>query len=198
MHSKHFDPAHAERLHSAERQAELPLDRLFERLGDLRGQRWAELGAGSGFATVPLAAAVGSTGHVWAVDVEPRMLDLLRQRLLSKPQPNVELVCAPAEQLALADGSLDGVLSVAVWHELDDRPAVLGLCRRLLKAGGRLVIVDWLHPDDAAAGLPAKGPPLDHRLRQTLIVDELAAAGFNVTVQRDCYLAHYVAIGHNI
>lgn len=198
MHEKRFHPEHAARLHGDQRHAELPLATLFDRLGDLRGQQWADLGAGTGFATLPLADAVGPSGHVWAVDVEPRMLALLTERLLRAPHPNIETVCGSAELLALADGALNGVLSVTAWHELDDRPAVLDHCQRLLRAGGRLVIVDWLHAEDATAPLPEVGPPAGHRLLLSAVVDELAAAGFNVELQRDCYLAHYVAIGHKM
>jgi len=197
MHDKRFHPEHAARLHGDQRQAELPLATLFELLGDLHGQQWADLGAGTGFATLPLAAAVGPAGHVWAVDVEPRMLELLSERLRRAPHPNIETVCEAAEKLALAT-AIDGVLTVACWHELDDRVAVLDRCRRLLRASGRLVIVDLLHPDDAPAALSAVGPPSGHRLRLTTVVDELAAAGFNVVLHRDCYLAHYVAIGHKM
>ena len=60
MPDKHFDPAHASRLHDEKRLAELPLAVVFERLGELAGQRWADLGAGTGFATLPLAAKVGA------------------------------------------------------------------------------------------------------------------------------------------
>ncbi|MBN2360115.1 MAG: class I SAM-dependent methyltransferase [Deltaproteobacteria bacterium] len=198
MHDKRFDPARAARLDDEKRSRELPLAALFERLGDLKGQRWAELGAGTGFATLPLATAVGPAGRVWAVDVEPRMVKLLRARLRREQRFNVETVCAPAEQLPLSDASLDGVLGVICWHELDDRGAALAECRRLLRGSGRLVLVDWLHRDDTGADLPGSGPSNAHRLRLAAVADELTGAGFNVELRRDCFFAHYVAIGHKV
>ena len=64
--------------------------RLWKRLGFARGQTVADVGAGSGYFTVRLARRVGPEGKVYAVDVQPEMLTIIRKRIAKENLTNVE------------------------------------------------------------------------------------------------------------
>lgn len=194
MHDKLFHVEKAARLDSAERRQQLPIGALLLRLGPLAGQTWIDVGAGTGFDALPLAQAVAPGGQVVALDLQEEMITWLQRRVGEVGAENVRVVRAGAEALPLANRCADGLLCVACYHELADRAQALGEARRVLRPGAPLVVVDWLHPDDAAAPLPEGGPPLSHRLRTGEVERELRSAGLQPDVHRDWVTTHYVAV----
>jgi ubiquinone/menaquinone biosynthesis C-methylase UbiE len=163
-----------------ERMTWLPPPEVILVLGLKAGESVADIGAGTGYFTLPMAKAVGSSGRVYAVDAQPEMLEFLRQKLDAGANSNVELIHAEADSTKLPDASCDLVFLANVWHEFDDRQAVLREARRLLKNSGRIAILDW-RPDVE----PEHGPPLALRFTAESAVAELAAAGFGGQSQRD-------------
>lgn len=173
MAGKRFDPARAHRLDSAERRTWLPPDEVVRRLELRAGEVVADIGAGTGYFSVPIAGALGAGGRVYAVDAQQEMLDLLRAKLAQTSTQNVEPVLAEGAQTRLADSCCDLAFYANVWHEFPDRAAVLREAQRILKANGRIAILDW-RPDV----VPEHGPPLEHRLTASGAHDELISAGF--------------------
>src|SRR3954447_6425912 len=108
------------------------------------GQTVADIGAGSGYYTVRLADAVGPTGRVFATDIQPEMLALLRKRLAGRNGgSNVELVQGTPTESTLPDGAIDLALMVDVYHELAQPQVFLRSLKRALKADGRLVLIEF-------------------------------------------------------
>ena len=108
------------------------------------GQTVADVGAGSGYYTVRLADAVGPTGRVFATDIQPEMLALLRTRLADrKIGGNVELVQGAPTESKLPDAAIDLALMVDVYHELAQPQVFLRSIKRALKADGRLVLIEF-------------------------------------------------------
>ena len=124
------------------------------------GDTVADIGAGTGYFSLPIAEAVGPEGKVYAVDAQAEMLSLPEAEDRSGRHTGTSsLVHATAEKTGLPSSSCDLYLLANVWHELDDCDAAVREARRALKPGGNVAILDW-RPDVE----PEHGPPLAHRL----------------------------------
>jgi SAM-dependent methyltransferase len=106
------------------------------------GSTIADLGCGTGWLTARLA---GYAERVIAVDNSPAMLKAARRR--TEEMPNVELCRGDLAALPVEDGICDAALILLVLTYVDDPPAVLRETRRILKPGGRAVVVDLLAHD---------------------------------------------------
>ena len=169
-----FNPADVRRLEDPERLSWLPPAAVVSML-DLRpGMCVADIGAGTGYFSLPLAQAIAPGGVVKAVDFEPQMLALLRQKLATpEVARQIETVHGSAAATTLPDSSCDAVLLANVWHELDEHGAVLAEARRILREGGRIAILDW------RTDVPRPpGPPLEHRVPMPSVSAALAAQGW--------------------
>jgi ubiquinone/menaquinone biosynthesis C-methylase UbiE len=165
-HDRMFSHRDAHKLDDPERRVWLPVDEVIKTLGLEPGMVVADIGAGTGYFALPMAAAVAPGGTVYAVDVQPEMLAELRARATAG-EP-IELVEADATQTTLATGSQDLVFSANVWHELDDRDAALTEFARVLRPGARVAIVDWRIDVNQPPG-----PPVAHRVPQGHVVEQL-------------------------
>lgn len=173
MTDKRLDASQAYRLDVPERLVWLPPDEVVGTLSVQVGDTIADIGAGTGYFSIPLAMAAGACGRVYAVDAQAEMLGLLRRKLRNRAGLNIDLVHAEADRTGLPDACCNLVFLANVWHEFADRDAVLREALRILKAGGRFVIVDWRPDVEREAG-----PPLDHRIPAVNALEELRLAGF--------------------
>jgi ubiquinone/menaquinone biosynthesis C-methylase UbiE len=107
----------------------------------------ADVGAGSGYMTVRLARAVGPTGRVLAVDIQPEMIERLTDRVHREMLTNVTAVLGAADDPKLPAGSVDLELLVDVYHELAAPQRMLQHLRSALKPGGRLVLLEYRKED---------------------------------------------------
>lgn len=178
MHGERFPASEAHRLDDPARNEWLPVAEVLGALKIQAGQTAADVGAGTGYFTLPLARAVGPEGKVCAVDAQAEMLSLLGQKLGPAGVGNVALVRAEADRTGLPASSCDLFFMANVWHEIEDRIAVLTEAMRLLKPGGRIALLDW-RPDVE----PEHGPPLAHRVDTSRAMEDLRGAGFNAIVR---------------
>jgi SAM-dependent methyltransferase len=133
----------ADWLERPEREDEEQPSKAIRALGIKPGQVVADVGAGSGYYTVRLAKQVGPIGRVYATDIQPEMLSLLRKRVSKERLDNVELVLATDVDPRLPEGQLDLILMVDVYHELARPQEVLRKLRAALKPDGRLVLIEF-------------------------------------------------------
>jgi len=132
----------------------------------------ADLGAGTGYFSRRLSDAVGPTGTVLAVEVEPSLVTYLRERSEREGTANVVPILASRQNPRLPAGSTDLIVLVDTFHHIDDRLGYFRSLKRSLRAGGRVAVIDWKKKE-----LPV-GPPLDHKLAREQVVEEMAAAGY--------------------
>lgn len=136
------------------------------------GMTVADIGAGTGYFNPYLSEAVGPEGRVLAVDIEPGLVDHMRERAEAEGTANVVPVLATPEDPKLPAGEVDRILLVDTYHHIDERIAYFGRLLGALAEGGRLVNVDW-KPGDLELG-----PSDDHKMAPIEVVDELTAAGW--------------------
>jgi ubiquinone/menaquinone biosynthesis C-methylase UbiE len=156
-HERMFPHERAHLLDDPDRQKSLPSAAVLERLALQPGMRVADVGAGTGYFALPMARAVIPGGQVFAVDVQPEMLQQLKARL--EKGLEVALVEGDAADTTLGDRSVDLVLLANVWHEVDDRQAVLMEAARILGPEGRIAILDWRTDVQVPPGPPLFGQP---------------------------------------
>lgn len=143
------------------------------------GQAVCDLGCGNGYHTLPLAETVGPKGKVFAVDLQPEMLDFLEERADGLGLENLVTIEATVDDPKLPPDSTDMVLMVDVYHELSHPVRVLGHLRRALKDGGRVVLVEFRSEDRA---VPIK---LRHKMSKAQVIREMAANGFRLQGETD-------------
>ena len=139
--------AHADWLTRPERDAEEQPDRVVRELKIAPGSTVADLGAGVGYFTWRLARAVGPEGKVIAVDIQPGMIERLRENLADRGITNVEPVLGSEEDPKLPPNSVDLVLLVDVYHELQQPELTMAHVRQALKPDGRLVLIEYRKED---------------------------------------------------
>jgi SAM-dependent methyltransferase len=155
-------------------------------LGVVPGAHVADVGAGDGFFTVRLAKAVGPTGRVIAVDISREALDRLRTHLVDEVLTNVDVVQGDFGDPHLPADSLDGVLIVNAYHEMDQFASILDHLRHALKPGGRLVLVEPLDPRLRSESRARQTK--SHSLAASFADQDLRAAGFDVVGLRDPFI----------
>jgi ubiquinone/menaquinone biosynthesis C-methylase UbiE len=130
-------------LERPEREAEEAPTKAVAALKVRQGQVVADVGAGSGYYTMLLRAAVGPRGRVYATDIQPEMLALIRKKIEQAKASNVELVLGTPTESRLPDGVVDLALMVDVYHELAQPQVFLRSLKRALKPEGRLVLIEF-------------------------------------------------------
>jgi ubiquinone/menaquinone biosynthesis C-methylase UbiE len=153
--------------------------RVLAALGVRRGAVVADIGAGPGFFTVALARAVGPRGHVYAVDPDPQILDVLRGRLAKAGVRNVSPVLGRGDDPHVPAGACDLALFVDTYHHFPDGAAFLRRAARSLRPGGRLANIDFARRETPV------GPPVAHRVAREDFLRDARRAGLAVAAEHD-------------
>ena len=139
------------------------------------GMKVADFGAGSGFFTRAAARLVGGKGIVWAVDVHQDMLPRLKNLALQEGLTNVEVVHGNVERAGgsnLPDANFDLVIISNLLFGAEHKDAVVKEAKRVLRKGGRALVVDW---SDSFSGM---GPHPDHIVTQDHVRTLFELGGF--------------------
>ncbi len=119
----------------------------------------ADLGSGIGHHTITAARIVGDTGRVYAVDVQEEVLRNLMDTSRAQGLKNVESVWGNIEKQGgthLKEQSMDAVILSNTLFQLEDRVPAVAEIKRILKSGGRLMVIDW------AGSYEGMGPRTEH------------------------------------
>jgi len=144
-----------------------------------RGSVVADIGAGSGYYATRLARLVGPDGRVYANDIQPAMLDILRARIERERLSNIELVLGTPTDPRLPRASVDLAILVDVYHEFSAPQVMLRRIRESLKPGGRLVLLEYRGEDPRVPILPA------HKMTVAQARTEVEAEGFALTTVKE-------------
>jgi ubiquinone/menaquinone biosynthesis C-methylase UbiE len=128
-----------------------PPYKIIQASGIKKGIKTLEIGCGSGAFTTFVARAVGNDGLVYALDIQPEMLEQLKNKLdraENKDIGNIMPVLASAYDLPFPDDSLDMVYTISVFQEIPDKDKTLKEIKRVLKSGGILSISEFFVDPD--------------------------------------------------
>jgi predicted methyltransferase len=159
--------------------------RLIEVLGVGAGSFVADVGAGSGVLTVPIARHVGPRGRVYSTDINGDRLEDIREAAQAASLENVVVIeGAPAETNLPAE-CCDAVFMRNVYHHFGDPAAMNASLYRSVKPGGRLAVVDFPPRTDESAPAGRRNEGDAHGVTPTTVIEELSAAGFARVRQLD-------------
>lgn len=154
------------------------VDDIFKALGAREGAVIADVGAGPGFFTERLSAAVGPTGRVYAVDVDANALRRLQDRARTRGLTNVETVQGGVDDPKLPAGALDAALIVNAYHEMREHQAMLAAIKTALKPGGRLVILESVMKEQRNVARDVQENR--HQLAPHFVQQDALQAGFSI------------------
>jgi len=184
---RHGNPEDLERylarLEDPERIAWQKPDEVVSALGLSEGGVACDLGAGPGYFAIRMAHAVGPRGRIHAIDVEPRMIEILARRTREAGVSNVHPMLASDGEAALPPEPCDVILVVNAFHHFRDGAGTLRRLASMLKPGGRIANVDF-HEGE----LPV-GPPPEHKISRAGFLSTAAEAGLAVAEERT-FLPH--------
>lgn len=139
------------------------------------GSRVADVGSGTGAFLHTFAEAVGPTGRVYAVDISPRFIDFLRQRVQTEKLANVAVLLSAANSTSLPVGSVSHVFVCDTYHHFEQHHEMLASIHAALVPGGRFVIVDF----ERIPGVSSEWTLNHVRAGKETVRKEVEAAGFN-------------------
>ena len=154
-------------------------DAIIAALGLQPGRVVVDLGSGSGYFTLKLAAAVGNQGRVLAVDIRRLPLFFVRLRALLRGRHNIDTIVGTPDDPKLSPNAIDAVLIVNTYHELSDAPAILKHISLSLRSGGRLVIVDRSRNDEEQ----------HHEIAREAVETDLTRNDFLILGRQDNFIA---------
>lgn len=140
------------------------------------GQTVADVGAGEGYFTFHLAARVGATGKVYAVDISEKVLAQVRERAARTSAVQVQTILGQADDPKLPSGLLDAALVVDAYHEFRAYDAMLRGIHRALKPGGRLGILD----ENIALGQSRQRYHEQHHIPAELVIEDAVRNGLRL------------------
>ena len=164
---------HADWLDRPERVQEEDPERLLSSVDVRPGDVIADIGCGTGYHALPMARRA-TGGRVFAVDVQPVMLDSVRARSAKEGITNIIPVQAGMKDARLPAEPLDKVLMVDVYHELAFPCEVMASVVAAMRSGGLLFLVEYRGEDEE---VPIKAI---HRMSREQCIAEMRAAGLRL------------------
>ena len=161
------------------RQREEDCEQMLQNLGVKPGMTVCDMGCGNGFYTLQLATMVGEKGHVLAVDVQPEMLKLLRDRMEQHGIENITPILGSYHHPRLPEGVVDLMLCVDVYHEFSHPVHMLTEMRKSLKPDGQIALLEFRAEDP---DVPIKEL---HKMSKGQINKEFPANGFKLVKEYD-------------
>ncbi len=182
-HGRLFPPERLGELEGPDRDAWQRPDQIMDALQIGESSVVADLGAGGGWFTVRLARHVGPNGHVYAEDIQPQMIEAMERRIQREGLKNVTTQLGTADDPKLPDNSVDAVLIVDTYHEIERPVALLKNVRKALRPTGVVCIINFKKD----GGGP--GPSMDERVDPDRVIADARDAGFELR-KRESFLRY--------
>jgi len=160
-------------LESRQREELIPPEVLIGQMPIHRDHTLLDVGAGSGFFTIPMAESTSS--KVYAMDPDRRMLSVIKDKAKEKGLVNIELIQDYIENLSIQNNSVDFVMASLILHEVGSLTKALSNIFEVLKDGGHLLCLEYEKDD-----LIIEGPPMSIRIGSEELEKALSLIGFKI------------------
>jgi len=170
--SKKFDPKMLAKLNDPKRLEYLNPDVIWEKAGLSSPQVLIDIGAGTGFFALLFSKKMGK-GKIYACDISEEMLAWMNNNLPLESKRIVIPVKMEENSVPLSDGTADLVYMINLHHELEEPLRVLKESHRLIRKGGKLMIIDWKKEETP------EGPPLGLRVTELTIESQMSKSFFS-------------------
>ena len=167
------------------RKRTLPPEEILNLLPIQKKSSILDAGAGSGYLTIP--AAKRTHGTVYALDIDPRMLNVIGSKAKSEDLTNIQLLQGGLDPIPMANNSVDVVFASLLLHEVGPLSPILKQMNRVLKMGGYFLCVEYEKDENVV-----EGPPMHIRIPSAEMEKELISAGFIVEQKRFFKEAIYI------
>lgn len=157
-----------------EREAEEKPDLALDGMGIKPGMVIADMGSGVGYMTLRMAKRVGPKGKIYGVDLQPGMLQKLKENAAKAAVSNIEPILSTVDDPKLPANSVDMILMVDVYHEFSQPQAMIRKLREALKPDGRLILLEYRAEDPSIPINP------DHKMTVAQVKAEIEPEGFKL------------------
>ena len=188
--SKIFDSKNYKRLESKERYELMNPKETLLKLGLEPEHAMLDVGSGTGFFAIPAAKMLEQNKKVYALDLSADMNLILTERAREEYVNNIEIFLAKGEdRLPIQNNVIDFVLVAFVFHETNEYQTFLQNIKKTMNSMSKIAIMEWKKQEEPI------GPPIDHRLEETFVKEQLEKAGFMNINSIDLNGSHYGVVG---
>ena len=156
-----------------DRDKHLHIEQVMDALAIAPGKNVADIGAGSGWFTVRAAKRVTDSGTVYAVDISPEAIKYIDERVSKDGVHNVKTILSKPDDAQLPAHSVDSVLLLKTYHEVENPVVLMRNLRAALRPGARIGVIDRL------------GNGADHGVEKDVVVKEMSQAGYELKDEKD-------------
>ncbi len=164
-------------------------EEIMDRLHLGEGDIVADIGAGSGYFTIPFASRVGDKGLVFAEEIQIEMINYISKKVEDLELKNIRVIFGKPEDPSLLDNFFNLVFLANTYHELDKPFLMLENIRKDMRHSGRLAIIDW----DPAKQSPF-GPPIEAKVPENTLIKEVERSGFELIEKHNFMPYHYFLV----
>ncbi len=180
-----FNPEKIHKLEDPSRLEMFDPEKVLKEFGLREGLTVLDVGTGTGFYLPYLSKLVGEKGKVYAIDVQPELLEKAKEKVKEKNLSNVEVMQSEENSIPLPDNSVDFIFMAFSFHELSDPKAYVEELKRVAKPFAYLAVIDWKKEERD------KGPPPEEVLSEWeigLILDDSGVrVGRVVEIGKYCF-----------
>ena len=159
---------------------------IIEKLNIKGGSKVADIGSHEGYFTMKLSKAVGENGKVYAVDISKDKIEKLKRHLTERDIHNVDAILGEEDNPNLPGNSLDAVLIVDTYHEMDNHQQILAHVKSALKPKGRLLLCEPISEERKQSTRAEQ--ERKHELGMTYVLEDLRQAGFKIIFQHESFV----------
>jgi ubiquinone/menaquinone biosynthesis C-methylase UbiE len=186
MENKKFNPEFRAKLNNPARLEKLDPEKIWEFINVKNPEMILDIGAGTAFITAALARYAPKS-NIEAYDIEPVMVEEMQKNL--PDYSNITPCLMEENNVPVSNNYADIVWMINLFHELHKPHALLCEIKRVLKPGGKLLIIDWAK----SPGACKSGPPFDHRVGEATITSQMIGADFsNIVTTKN--LPHHLGV----